>query len=231
MTPLQLEQGRLYPPATGDGVRTLVLELAPPAGWDALARAWQGVQADLGLPAPGIAVSGDDGLQLWFALARPVAPAAGAAFLAALRTRYLPDVRAAHVRARADAAALPPVPPVPTGPDRWSAFVTPDLASVFADTPWLDVAPGEDGQAAILRALQPIAPAAFEAALGRLGADGCVEAAASGACEAPAREAARADPVRFLARVMNDESAPLALRVDAAKALLAHGVRAPDRPA
>ncbi|MGN6526252.1 MAG: hypothetical protein ACTHL8_07670 [Burkholderiaceae bacterium] len=222
MTPLQTEQGRLYPPATEDGVRTLVLELALPASWDALGRAWQGVQADLALPAPAIAVSGDDGLQLWFALARPVAPAAGAAFLEALRMRYLPDVRPAHVRARTSA---PAVPPVSTGPERWSAFVTPDLASVFADTPWLDVAPGEEGQAAILRALQPIAPAAFETALVRLGAHRRDEAPAPADPAAAARAPVHADPVRFLARVMNDESAPLALRVDAAKALLAHGVR------
>jgi hypothetical protein len=259
MTSLEIERERLFPSApAGEGVRTLVLELALPAGWTQLGRAWQGVQADLGLPAPGIAVSGGDGLQLWFALARPVPPAVGAAFLEGLRGRYLAEVRAAQVRARAQADALPPVPPVQVAADRWSAFVTPDLASVFADTPWLDVPPGDDGQAAILRALQPASPAAFDAALRSLDAGGRGSAAAPAAgppaapVPAPGRAAvavpvpelpalptpaptppcasapppAGADPVGFLARVMNDEAAPLALRVEAAKALLAHGVRA-----
>jgi hypothetical protein len=36
----------------------MVLELARPAEWPPLARVWQAVQAELGLPAPAIAVSG-----------------------------------------------------------------------------------------------------------------------------------------------------------------------------
>ena len=50
-------------------VRALVLELARPAAWEPLATVWRGVQADLELPAPAIAVSGVDGYQLWSAVA------------------------------------------------------------------------------------------------------------------------------------------------------------------
>ena len=53
----------------------MVLELTGPADWDVLSAVWRGVQADLELPAPAIAVSGTDGLQLWFSLEAPV-PAA-----------------------------------------------------------------------------------------------------------------------------------------------------------
>ena len=49
-------------------VRAMVLEVAQPTGWDALSEVWHGVQMELELPAPGIAVSGRDGLQLWFSI-------------------------------------------------------------------------------------------------------------------------------------------------------------------
>ena len=59
-------------------VRAMVLELARPADWATLSAVWAGVQADLHLPAPAIAASGLDGIQLWFSLAQavPVAQAA-----------------------------------------------------------------------------------------------------------------------------------------------------------
>ena len=79
-------------------VRALVLEVVQPAGWDALSLAWQGVQAELELPAPAIAVSGVDGVQLWFSLQEPVALARGRAFLEQLRARFLADVPPARVR-------------------------------------------------------------------------------------------------------------------------------------
>jgi hypothetical protein len=243
MNRLQLELDRLYGlganatdgAAAGDGqsnrqrgIRVLVLELARPTGWEQLSSVWKGVQSDLELPAPAIAVSGADGLQVWFSLASPISPSSAERFLHGLRARYLSGVGSTHVRLITDTAELPAAPPVEIGADRWSAFVTPDLASVFADTPWLDIAPTEEGQAAILRALKPIRPAAFDAALDQLGAiagDAPREAPASRPPDAAAArtcEPADTDPARFLTRVMNDETAPLAVRVDAAKALLGH---------
>lgn len=234
MDPLQFELDRLYGldasaapgagPAAAQRVRALVLELRPPAGWAALSSVWTGVQSDLDLPAPAIAVSGVDALQLWFSLASPTLPHEGQRFLQGLRARYLPDIGATQVRLMADAAQLPPTPPLETGPDRWSAFVAPDLASVFAETPWLDLPPGSEGQAALLRALAPIRQAAFEAALSQLGVAKEVSAASklSVLPEVPASEQGGADAQRFLRRVMNDESVPMALRIEAAKALLGH---------
>ena len=199
--------------------RALVLEVVQPTNWDALSEVWQGVQMELELPAPGIAVSGSDGLQLWFSLASAIPAAEAHAFLEALRERFLDHVPAARVR-------LWPTPdghhaalvPALQADGNWSAFVAPDLAAIFSDTPWLDVEPGEEGQAALLRALQSITPATLDAALAGM---------RPAARPAPARDTASAahvdsdDPREFLLRVMNDEGAPLALRIEAAKALLA----------
>ena len=232
MDKLSPELNRLYGlggdarEAPAAGIRAVVLAVRLPAAWEQLSAAWRGVQSDLELPAPAIAVSGVDALQLWFSFASPIAPSAGRRFLQALQQRYLPSVAAAQVRVFADAADLPAAPGAEVGPQCWSAFVTHDLAAVFAETPWLDIPPGDDGQATILRALAPIRPGAFEAAMEKLGA-----AAADPHARPPALPANRPaatdtagppsnDPAGFLRRVVDDETAPLALRVEAARILL-----------
>jgi hypothetical protein len=243
MNRLQLELDRLYGLGANateglaaddphvsrqSGIRALVLALARPAGWEQLAGVWKGVQSDLDLPAPAIAVSGADGLQVWFSFASPISSSAADRFLRGLRARYLSGVSATQVRLITEPAELPPAPPVEIGTDRWSAFVTPDLASVFSETPWLDIPPNDEGQATLLRGLEPIRQAAFDAALDRLGAVDAAEPGAApvsgprGAAPVRTSEQADTDPARFLTSVMNDETAPLAVRVEAAKALLGH---------
>ena len=210
-------------------VRALVLEVVQPTGWDALSEVWHGVQMELELPAPGIAVSGRDGLQLWFSIETAIPASHAHEFLEALRLRFLAHVPAARVRLWPTPAQPPQhaalVPALQAGTGNWSAFVAPDLASIFSETPWLDVEPGEEGQAALLRALQSMKPAAFEAALAGMRAT-ARHAPAPVSAPTLAREAAAAaldgsdDPRRFLLHVMNDETVPLALRIEAAKALL-----------
>ncbi|RTL42155.1 MAG: hypothetical protein EKK53_12030 [Burkholderiales bacterium] len=213
MNRLAAELQRLYPRAAAGSTQVLRLEVAAPADWAALGGLWRGVQADLGLPAPAIAVSGTDGLQLWFSLQQPVGVGPAADFLARLQARYLPDLAPARVRRQGDGNP-PAIPAQDPASGNWSAFVAPDLAPVFADTPWLDIEPGADGQADLLARLSPIAPAAFDAALRAL------QPAAAPAAAPPASGPASLDPRAFLQRVLDDESAPLALRVEAAKALL-----------
>lgn len=210
--------------------RALVLSLARPADWRLLARVWQGVQQEGGLPAPAIAVSGQDALQLWFALTQAVPIAEGQAFLAALQQRYLADVLPARVQRwpQADTAAdTAHWPGQPMAEDRWSAFIAPDLAPVFEAEPWLDVQPGIDGQADLLARLQPMPAADFQRVLAAWG-----EAAAAAPNPAATPEAMHhaaertatpptTDPRQFLLSVMNDASVPLALRIEAAKGLLA----------
>ena len=210
-------------------VRAMVMELARPPSWELLSRVWQGVQGELELPAPAIAVSGVDGLQLWFSLAEPIMASQAHAFLESLRMRFLPDIDPRRVRLMpaADASALQPerhamlVPALQAQTGNWSAFVAADLAPVFADTPWLDIAPNEEGQATLLRSLKVMKPAMFEDALKRLEPI-TTSADAPRMHPQPVTATADEDPKCFLLRVMNDDTVALALRIEAAKALLQH---------
>jgi hypothetical protein len=209
---LQAELQRLYGAEPGhagpDGrVRAMVLGLARPANWDALDRVWQGVQGDLELPAPAVAVSGVDGYQLWFSLAEPLPAAEATAFLELLRGRYLADVARERIAIQASDAAAPPAQ---VADRRWSAFVAQDLAGLFTDEPWLDMPPGDDAQADLLSRLKSMQPDDFQQAQARL-TPAALQAAAA---------AERLDPRRFLLDVMNDRSVELQLRIEAAKALL-----------
>ena len=228
--------------APDGGVRALVLELARPADWNALAPLWQGVQLDLELPAPAIAVNGRDGYQLWFSLAQAVPASRAQEFLSALARRYLPGIAAARL-------ALLPAPdatsasqfrhadPVPRqqAEDHWSALLAPDLAPMFVEEPWLDLPPSPDGQADRLLRLASITPADFEQALERLAPATPVMASSTpplpapaqagtggeiAATDAPAPADHEPDPRRFLLGVMNDTRVALELRIEAAKALL-----------
>lgn len=263
MTRLHTEYQRLYlPPGVGvddtapprfidsDGrTRTMVLALGHPADWATLSPVWRGVQADLALPAPAIAVNGVDAFELWFSLAQPVSVAEAAAFLQGLRQRYLPEL--AHKRLRTlpagagDAPAAPPaawIPALQAATGQWSAFVAPDLAAVFGDDPSLDFQPGNDAQAELLSRLASIPLDGFQTALALLrpvAPPAATTAAPASSAAAPppatpgATHAALAgpyqDPQRFLLDVMNDPTVALSLRIEAAKALLPHG--APGAPA
>ena len=232
--------------------RALVLELGAPADWSRLRAVWQGVQADLGLPAPAIAVSGTDGLQLWFSAPDPVAVAGAQRWLQALCRRYLSGLPPHRLRLypRTEATTpdsavthAAPVPAPQADGARWSAFVASDLVPLFEETPWLDSEPGDDGQASLLervgvmkagwfeavvveadQAATSAAQAAGEGDQGSGGGEGRQGAVAAGAAAALScvseLASARAEAVGFLRRVVQDEAAPLALRVEAAKALL-----------
>ena len=257
MSTLQAELERLYIPrdpvhqkqdvgescliTPDDRVRAMVLELSRPADWTVLSTLWQGVQADLGLPAPAIAVSGIDGFQLWFSLAEPVPVANACAFLESLRLRYLSQVATDRITMRpcidgsmpqkAVHAALLPRQREETG--RWSAFVASDLAAIFADEPWLDLPPSPEAQANVLARLECIKPVDFQAALERLkpadlGRGVPAQSDASrliqvedmpGTLNSTSQGKAM-DPKHFLLEVMNNPAVELHLRIEVAKALL-----------
>jgi len=205
-----------------------VLELAHPADWSLLGEVWRGVQTDLALPAPAIAVSGVDGFQLWFSLVEPVDMALAADLLRALCHRYLPLVRADRLGlwpAPADAPSTHAphtlrvqAVPMQRSESQWSAFVAPDLAPVFEDTPWLDIPPNEEGQADLLSRLQSIAPSDFEQALRQLGLPPSPPTSAANKRPNP-----KADAQQFLMQVMMTDTLSMADRIEAAKALLQHG--------
>lgn len=215
-------------------VRALALQLGRPADWSALSRVWQGVQLDLGWPAPAIAVSGTDGYLLWFSLTQAVPVAQARAVLAALQARYLGDIAAARVDLWPvpDASApqgvrhARPIPAEPERPEQWSAFVAPDLAPVFNDTPWLDLPASLEGQADLLSHLASISPTEWEMGQMQLGVTTAATAPPEPSAPAVPLTAERAptrpqtDPHRFLLDVMNNEAIEMSLRIEAAKALL-----------
>jgi len=211
-----------------DKVRAMVMELTRPPSWAVLSKVWHGVQTELDLPAPAIAVSGIDGLQLWFSLAEPIAVAQAHAFLERLQSRFLPDLEPGRLRLMpaSDASALRQerharlVPALHEQTGNWSAFVAPDLAPVFADTPWLDIPPNEEGQAALLSSLEAMTQTVFEAALEKLRPS--THQSQSTAAGATNVNEPLKDPKRFLLQIMNDDTVALALRIEAAKALLQH---------
>ncbi|HSW19200.1 MAG TPA: hypothetical protein VLJ86_18420 [Ramlibacter sp.] len=223
MDRLQTELQRLYfsQDAAADAARAFTLEVTRPASWDVLKKVWQGVQADLDLPAPAIAVSGVDALQLWFSFAQAVPVVQAAAFLETLRRRYLGDVPPDRVRMHPwgalphDAGQAAP-PPTELAPDRWSAFVAPDLAALFVDEPWLDMPPGRDAQADLLSRIACTKADDFLRALERLRSADVPAPLQAGA----APGAQHADPRSFLLATMNDAAVDMRFRVEAAKALL-----------
>ncbi|MBK1687865.1 hypothetical protein [Rubrivivax gelatinosus] len=224
MNRLHNELQRLYLPAPGawtaaDGrVRAAMLELVVPADAALLGAVWAGVQNELGLPAPAIVLSGHDGLQLWFSLQQPVEAALARSLVDGMRRRWLDELPTARWRGWPAPDAEPPaLPGAEVGPERWAAVVSPDLAPLFTETPWLELPPGDDAQASLLAPLRPITPGELAEALRQLAPPD----PAPGAPEprpAPEREAER-----FLLAVMRDAAAPLAQRIEAAKALLQRG--------
>lgn len=231
----------------------------PAADSDWVSQVWAWVQAQAGLPAPAIAVDGSQGWLLCFALPSPRPVNEAQAVLRQLIRDGLQQLGVAVSPADAAAWRLTCWPadapadagedavPVPreVSPDRWSAFVAPDLVPVFAESPWLDCAPSEEGQAVLLSKLMPIPadgwarwlatscqdlPDSLAAINGRAGS-GCQADAPAVAGEGPLSAtlsssggAAPSDaPRAFLLAVMNDASVDLALRIEAARVLLAHG--------
>lgn len=219
-------------------VRALVLEIHQPAGWQAVASLWQGLQDELALPAPALAVSGVNAYQLWLSLAEPVPVPLAHDFLGLLRQRFLRELAPGCVR-------LHPSPDTPVGeglgharmvpalqPEtgRWSAFLVPSLGSMFAQEPWLDLPPNPEAQAELLQPLLSIQAGEFQAALRQLqppAEPGQFVERAANRTDVPAQAVGSQqaltpthDPKLFLLQVMNDASIDLRLRIEAAKALL-----------
>ena len=201
MSRLRSELQRLYRPSAseaqdeavedwplidaGGQVRALVLALTGPADWELLSTVWHGVQTELELPAPAIAVAGADGYQLWFSLVEPVSTPRALEFLDALRRHYLGHLKPSRVGLRPAMTASSPLQalqavqavqavharPVPAqlpNSDHWSAFVAPDLAPVFGDEPWLNSAPNPTGQSDLLSRLASMPTADFLRVLDQL---------------------------------------------------------------
>ena len=249
MNSLDIELRRLYllkdPNASAEApwlmmvtgrVRALVLELSRPADWNATSSIWHRVQSELELPAPAIAVTGNDGYQLWFSLAEPVSTAQALIFLESLRKRYLAAVAPERFSLMPNARNMVQIAPAlqaTTG--QWSAFVAPYLAAIFADSPGLDVCPSPEAQAKVLADLKCISPERFYEVLKH--AEPRInrqpdkhpevelpEPQQPSPIEKPQSTPLATSPKDFLLGVMNDPAASLNHRIEAAKALLPYSL-------
>ena len=228
-------------------VRALVVSLGQPAQWGQLSQVWRLATHELELPAAAIAVNGRDRQQLWWSFEQPVLAAKAHALAQAMALRALADLLPGRLEIwpPAQGQGTPPDPPglqgsspsEHAGEAAWSAFVAPDLAALFDDSPWLDLAPNLDGQADLMAQLRGMTAPTLAHALAKLGLSDDLAGATAFQPLHPARERqglpAKADhqvdqvdqgnaqaAMRFLRSVMDDDSEPTALRIEAAKALL-----------
>lgn len=141
-----------------------------------------------------------------------------------LRQRFLSDIapeRISMLPTETQHAQLVPALQQSTG--LWSAFIAPDLAAIFADSPGLDVCPRVEAQANVLAHLESIKAPVFEAIFDQLVSD-VERISATNQSSTPVvplfNKHCDSDAKRFLNEVMNDQSVEMHLRIEAAKALL-----------
>lgn len=218
-------------------VRALVLAITRSADWASVAALYGALQTDLELPAPALAVSGNQGFQLWFSLAEGVPRHQAAAFLTALGQRYLAELGERGYRSYPgpDGQRISLVPARQDATGLWSAFIDPTMGAMFTEDGGLAMAPNPQGQADLLAGLSSITPEELRRAQDRLGSAGPVTPAPASPRPEPAAGLGQLDigtalfnnPVDFLLAVMNDSAAAPQLRVEAAKALLPYFPRLP----
>lgn len=130
--------------------------------WTRLCVVANALQAELGLPAPAVSISGANAYGLWLSLEAPAPVAQVQKFLELLCKAYVPDMALGPDAASAP-VELPPCLQRSTG--KWAAFIHPGLGASFADEPGLEMAPPLAGQAAFLEGLHSIGEAQFLDAL------------------------------------------------------------------
>lgn len=196
--------------ATADGLtRALVIafektnDREEAQHWSRLCAVANALQADLGLPAPAVSISGGSAYGLWLSLAAPTPVVRVRQFLELLHKAYFPDMPLPPDAAGAP-VELPPCLHQSTG--KWAAFIHPGMGASFADEPGLEMAPPVAGQVAFLEGLQSISVTEFQRALNLLqqshGSPSVAEAAAPRPAATPdgllLKDATLEDIVRFL---------------------------------
>lgn len=133
--------------------------------WTRLCAVAHAVQADLGLPAPAVSISGAGAYGLWLPLAHAVPMALAQEFMERLCAAYCPELPLA-ADAASRPAALPPYLEQASG--KWAAFINPGMGAAFAGDEGLEMQPPAAGQLALLEGVERITPAQFAYALDQL---------------------------------------------------------------
>lgn len=216
-------------------VRCLVISVKDGGAWQQVAALYQGIQDELELPAPAISVSVEDGYQIWFSLAEPVALQLAQDFMEGLCRKYLAETKAAKLKLRPGKAdALKFVPKIPARQDtseRWSAYIDPTMGSMFVEETWLEMTPILDKQAGMLAGLKSTNTEDFHRALSTLqtmpetDASPPADKAESSQFQQSSKNTLDigngfSNPKNFLLAVMNDPTAKAEQRIQAAIALL-----------
>lgn len=216
-------------------VRCLVISVKDGGAWQQVAALYQGIQDELELPAPAISVSVEDGYQIWFSLAEPVALQLAQDFMEGLCRKYLAETKAAKLKLRPGTAdALKFVPKIPARQDtseRWSAYIDPTMGSMFVEETWLEMTPILDKQAGMLAGLKSTNTEDFHRALSTLQTMPETDASppADKAESTQFQQSSKntldigngfSNPKNFLLAVMNDPTAKAEQRIQAAIALL-----------
>lgn len=163
MQKLNAELSRLYLAPSGGGTRSICLSFRRLAGdgeeghWERLCTVANALQAELGLPAPAVSISGAGAFGLWLSLEKPAT---------ATQAQEFARLVCADADAEVTAGVLPPFLNQASG--KWAAFINPGMGASFAGDEGLDMQPPEAGQLALLEGLESIGPAQFMQALDQL---------------------------------------------------------------
>jgi hypothetical protein len=130
--------------------------------WTLLCAVANALQAELGLPAPAVSISGANGYALWLSLEAPVPAAQAQRLVELLHRAYFPDI---DLRPETVSAPVELPPCLHQGTGKWAAFIHPGMGASFADESGLEMAPPFAGQAAFLAGLQSTSEVQFQMAL------------------------------------------------------------------
>ena len=133
--------------------------------WTQLCTVANALQADLGLPAPAVSISGADGYGLWLSFDPPVPSEQAQHFLELLGQAYFPDTTIPSDAVHAP-VELPPCLNQASG--KWAAFIHPGMGASFAGESGLEMAPPMAGQVGFLEGLHSISAEQLRHALDAL---------------------------------------------------------------
>lgn len=151
---------------------------APEQHWNRLCEVANALQAELGLPAPAVSISGASGYGLWLSFEQPLPAAEAQQFASLLQAAYFPEI---DLQPPTVATPVEVPPCLHRASGKWAAFIHPGMGASFAEDAGLEMAPPLSGQLAFLEGLRRISADQLAKALATMGSKHPVVAGGSGA--------------------------------------------------